>query len=88
MKLNENFVLRRVADVWVAIPVGMLSAEYQGMLNLNETGALLWQGLEQGKDRGGLIALLTDAYEVTEQQAGLGVDAFLQKLSACGCLEE
>lgn len=88
MKLNENFVLRRVADVWIAVPVGTLSVEYRGMLNLNETGALLWQGLEQGKDRSGLIALLTETYEVTEGQAGVDVDAFIEKLSACGCLEE
>ena len=88
MKLKENFVLRQVADVWVVIPVGTLSVEYRGMLNLNETGALLWQGLEQGKDRGELISLLTDAYEVTDAQAGADVDAFLEKLSACGCLAE
>ena len=51
MKLKEEFVLRQVADVWVVLPVGKTSVDFNGMLTLNESGALLWNTLEQGGDR-------------------------------------
>ena len=45
--LKDGFVLRQVADTWVVMPLGQVSLDFNGMLTLNETGALLWQALEK-----------------------------------------
>lgn len=86
MKLKQEYVLREVAGTWVVLP--LKGADLDGMIKLNASGALLWQGLEQGADRSGLTALLTSEYEVTAQQAEEDIDAFLALLQRYGCVEE
>ncbi len=87
MKLKKDFVLRQVADTWVVLPLAEQTVNFTGMITLNESGAMLWQKLEQGKDREGLIAVLTAEYDVSEEVASADVDAFLNKLNSVGCFE-
>lgn len=87
MKLKENFVLREVADTWVVLPLGEATLDFNGMLSLNESGAMLWRVLEQGGDRMALVDALTSEYDVSRPDAEADVDAFLNKLMQSGCLE-
>lgn len=87
MKVKKDFLLRQVAGSWVAVAVGAQSVDFDGMLTLNESGALLWRALEQGADRRTLTQALTDEYEVEPAQAERDVDEFLRTLSEAGCLE-
>ena len=88
MKIKENLLLRQVAGSWVVVAVGTASINFNGMLTLNETGAVLWKALEMDTDRSGLIAALTSEYEVTAEQAETDVDDFLAALRQADCLEE
>ena len=88
MKIKENFVLRQVAGSYVAVAVGAASVDFNGMLTLNESGALLWHALEHGADRAALVAALTSEYEVDEAQAARDTDEFLKRLLEASCLEE
>ena len=88
MKLNEEFVLRQVADTWVVMPLGQTSVDFSGMLTLNETGAILWQALENGGDRLALAKALTNEYDVAEEEVLADVDAFIAKLQEIGCIIE
>ena len=47
MRRNENFILRRVADMSVIVPLGAAAEAFPGMISVNETGAFLWDLLEQ-----------------------------------------
>ena len=87
MKLKENFALRPVADTWVVLPLGEESVNFNGMLTLNESGALLWQALEKGGDRETLADALMAEYVVDRAQALADAEAFLDKLRKGGCLE-
>ena len=88
MKLKENLVLRQVAQNWVVLPVGEATLSFTGMLNLNDSGAMLWKVLEKNPTREALVAALRAEYEVTEEQACADVEAFLKKLTFAGCIEE
>ncbi len=88
MKINENFILRQVADTWVVLPIGAATVDFNGMMTLNDAGALLWQTLEKGSDREGLAAALCGVYDVSRECALADVDAFLEKLAQVGCIEE
>lgn len=88
MKIKDNFVLRQVAGSYVVVAVGAASVDFNGMLMLNESGALLWHTLERGADRAALVAALTSEYEVDEVQAARDTDEFLKRLLEAGCLEE
>ena len=88
MRVNENFVLREVANTWVVLPLGQAVLDFNGMLTLNESGFLLWEELEKGCDREGLIDARTREYAVSREIAGSDVDEFLNKLAKAGCIVE
>ena len=87
MKLKENFVLRRVLTNWVVLPLGAATVDFNGMLNLNDSGAMLWQKLEEGAGREELADALTSQYEVSRSQALADVDEFYAILVSAGCAE-
>ena len=87
MKLKENLILRQVASIWVVIPVGSATVDFTGMLNLNESGTLLWNVLKNGGDRDKMAETLMAEYDVEKQQAYADIDMFLEKLNQAGCIE-
>jgi hypothetical protein len=87
MKLKEGFVLRKVAETWVVLSIGTTSVNFNGMLTLNNSGAMLFELLEKGSDRDALADALVNKYEVSKEQALVDVDAFYQKLVQAGCAE-
>ena len=88
MKINPNFVLRQLADNWVVLSLADATVNFNGMITLNESGALLWNTLEGGADADALVAALLKEYAVSEQQARADVAEFLEKLQSVGCLDQ
>ena len=88
MKIKDTFVLRKVAESWVVLPLGQSSLDFNGMLTLNNSAAFLWGVLEQGSTREGLVDALMAEYEVDQERASADVDAFLDVLSQVDCLED
>ena len=87
MKLKENLVLRQVADTWVVLALGDASVNLNGMLKLNETGAMLWKVLEQGGGREAMADALTAEYKVSREQALADAEEFYAALVKVGCAE-
>ena len=87
MKLKKDYVLRQVADTWVVLPLGQETVSFNGMLKLNESGALLWKGLENGGGIDALVDILTSEYAVSGEQARADVEEFVFKLEKAGCIE-
>ena len=86
MKINENFVLRQVADTWVVLPLKTDTVDFNSMVRLNNSGAMLWKHLEQGASREELVRALTGRYNVPQEQAAQDVDEFIETLNQIGCL--
>ncbi len=87
MKIKNGFVLREVAEHWFVLPVGEASVNFDGMISLNESGALLWKTMEAGGDREAMADALLAEYEVERERALSDVDAFIVYLMNAGCLE-
>ena len=87
MKLKKNFVLRQVAGAWVVLPLGAETVNFSGMLQLNDSGAMLWRVLEAGGDQEALVDALLGEYDVTREQAEADVQEFLAKLDQAGCIQ-
>ena len=87
MKIKENFMLRKVADTYVVVPVGDAVAEFNGMINLNEAGAFLWQLLENETTAEQVVEGLLQQYEVDKATAKRDVDNFINELKAAKLLE-
>ncbi len=80
MRIKEGYVLREVAGSYVVVPAGERSKEFNGMVNLNESGSVLWKRAGREFDRTALISELLDIYNVSEQQAAEDVDRFISIL--------
>lgn len=78
MKIKEGFVLRQVAGDTVVLPSGDM--DINAMITLNETGAFLWQKLEQETTVDQLVAEVLKVYETDEATARTAVEGFVEKL--------
>ena len=85
MKLKEGFVLQEIGGQIVVIPTAD-DMDLDMMIKLNETGAFLWERLEQETDEDALVSALLAEYEVDEAAARRSVQSFVRKLSDNGLL--
>lgn len=80
MKIKENYMLRKVADCYVVVPIGAAVAEFNGMINLNEVGAFLWRQLESDTTVEAVLAAMLEEYEVDEAVAKADLEKFIKEL--------
>lgn len=87
MKIKEGFKLRKVAGNYIVIATGKASKEFNGMINLNEVGAFLWEKLAIGSTKEELVNALLGEYEVPSEVAEKDVEAFINKLQGANLVE-
>ena len=87
MKIKTGFVLRTVAKENVVMAIGQASRLLNGIIKLNESGAMLWNVLKDGAEKSDLVAALQSTYEISAELAEKDVDAFLATLNSVGCIE-
>ena len=88
MKIRGEFIIHRIADDIVAIPVGNAALEFNGMLLLNEVSKVIWDCLERECDLPGIVTAVTDAFDVSAEEAEADIIEFLQELRSAHFLEE
>lgn len=71
----------------MVVPVNNMSLDFNGIVNLNETGAFLFEILQKGADREELLEKMLDEYDVTPEKASADIDIFIQKLKDADVLE-
>ena len=86
MKMKDGFLLRQVAGQTVVLPIGG-DMDLNVMITLNDTGAFLWEKLQEETDEAALVAALLGEYDVDEATAKQAVADFVAKLNANGFLE-
>ena len=87
MKLKEGYVLREVAGNYIVVAVGVAVKNFNGVINLNESAAFLWQQLLEDKTEEQLVTALLGEYEVSEEIAKRDVKAFVEKLNGAKLLK-
>lgn len=87
MKIKKDFILRKVADSYVVVPVGKLTLDFNGIINLNETGAFLFELLQEGAEKEELLRKMLEEYDVTSEKAAADIDVFLKKAEEADVLE-
>ena len=87
MKIKEGFILREVADSFIVVAVGEAVKNFNGVINLNETGALLWKTLEKGAQEKDLVDALLKEYDVERELAEKDVKSFITKLTEAGLIK-
>ncbi len=87
MKIKKGFVIRKVGDAHVVVPVGELSKTFHGMINLNETGAFLWKFFMAEHTVDEAVAALCAEYEVDEERARIDAEKFAEVLTKNSFIE-
>lgn len=88
MKLDKNFVLRRVVDNAVLVPFGQKMIDFNGMISLNKVGAFLAEKLLEETTLDALVAAVVEKYDVDAETATADVSRFLDELRANKALSE
>lgn len=88
MKIDKQFILRRIAGDYVIIPTGKTTLDFNGLITVNEQGAFLWERLRQEVTQQELVQALLAEYEVDEATAAADVEEFLAILRKCRMLRE
>ena len=80
MKIKDGFVLRKVADTFVAVATGEEAVNFNAMVTTNETGAFLWEKLKNDTTEEALLAAILAEYDVDEETAKADISEFLETL--------
>ena len=86
MKIKEGFILREIAGSFIVVAVGDAVKTFNGVINLNQTGALLWKELAKGGDEDALVKALLSEYDVDEEIAKKDAQEFIAKLKGANLL--
>ncbi len=87
MKIKNDFILRKVADYYVVVPVNSMTLDFNGIVNLNETGAFLFDILQKGTDKQELLDKMLAEYDVAPEKAESDINSFIEKLKDADMLE-
>ena len=88
MKLRGEFVVRQVMEEIVAIPVGEAALQLGGIILLNDVSRVIWECLERDEALDAMVQAVTDAFEVSPEEARTDILEFLDKLRAAKLLQE
>ena len=83
MKIKEGFIIKKLGIGYIVVTVGDASMDFNGVIRLNETGAFLWQSIQDGADsREKLIQAMLDRYEdLNQETAKKDLDEFLGRVA-------
>ena len=87
MKIKEGLIIREVAGSYIVVAVGNAVKDFNGIINLNETGAFLWKTLEKGATEEEMLQAMLSEYDVDEETARKDLKSFINKLQEAKLLK-
>lgn len=80
LKIKPGYEVKVVSDRYLVIPSKGSTLNFSGVITLNNSGKLLFEALQSEQTINSLKKVLTDEYEVSDEQALKDVLAFIDKL--------
>ena len=87
MKLKKGLILRKVANNYCVVAVGELANKFKGMINLNATGAFLFELLQKETSLEELTNKMMEKYDIDKEQASQDVSSFVEALKGSNLVE-
>lgn len=88
MHVKSGFMLREIAGQSVVVPLGARVVEFNGIMTLSESGALLWRRLENGATIEEMVELLLQEYEIDRDTASKDVEEFIDNMASNKLIEQ
>ena len=87
MKIKAGFVLRKVGEKVLVVPIGDRTKTFNGMVILNDMAKFFWDNLQENIELDDLVKIVCDNFEVSEEVAKADLIEFTEKLEKAGILE-
>ncbi len=88
MKIKDGFILRKIADTDMVVPIGDNIAYFNGIISLNETAAFLWKKLSEGVETSALTEALMETYQISREVAEADTEQFIYQLREAAILAD
>ena len=85
--IKDGYKLRCIANNYIVVAVGKASKEFNGMINLNASGAFLWKSLEKLHTKEELLQAIQNEYDVESDVAKKDIDLFIATLEKNGIIQ-
>lgn len=80
MKIKDGFLLREVAGNYVVVAIGEDVLDFNAVITVNELGAIIWKGIEEGKDKLQIIDEILSEYNVDRETVSKDFNEFITQL--------
>ena len=80
MKLKSTIILRKIAGETILVPVGEDAVRVNGLITVNEVGALICEQLKEERTVDALVAAVTARFDVDAQTARADIASFIHTL--------
>lgn len=80
MKLKSTIILRKIAGETILVPVGEDAVRVNGLITVNEVGALICEQLKEERTVDALVAAVTAQFDVDAQTARTDIASFIHTL--------
>ena len=87
MKRKETFISREMMGSYVLMPLGATAQKFSGMILTTETGAFIWEHIEEVSSAEEMANLLTEEFEVSYEEALADVTALFDNFKQAGWIE-
>ena len=84
--VKEGFILRKMPGMNLVMPTGAKVKEFRGALMLNDTGALIFSELKDGKTVDETAEVLCREYDVTSDKAKADIEKTIASLKEAGVI--
>ena len=88
MKIKEGFIVREIAGSFVVVPVGQNLVDFSSMITLNETGAFIFEQINDVADFYTIVEKFFSTYDVSKEEAEKAVESFVDYLKNSNLLED
>lgn len=88
MKIKDGFRLRCVGDNHIVVPVGSRTVDFRCIITLNETGAFIWNLLQEDCAAEDVVKAMLEEYDVSAEVAAADVAAYITAMREKGLLDE
>ncbi len=87
MKIKNGYILKEFGGEAVVIESGTANGR-SSIIELNESGIVLWKALEKGADLDGLAQALTAEYDIDAATAKRDAEKFVETIRSAGALDD
>ena len=84
MKIKDGFVVRDIMGQCVVVATGEASESFSGMIKLNDTGKVIWEGVASGKSEDEIVDFIVNEYDVEEDHAKTSIKKFIDEMKDKG----